>query len=81
MDKIRSVLNSSEFILESISKPLLIYNIFVIALICYDATQLDIKSMGKNTFFLMKKEFVPLALILIKGRRLFGLIEKKVLLN
>ena len=58
MDKIRSVLNSSEFILESISKPLLIYNIFVIALICYDATQLDIKSMGKNTFFLIVGSFL-----------------------
>jgi len=50
MDKF---LNSSELFLESISKPLILYNIFVIALILYDATQFDIKSMGKNTVFLV----------------------------
>ena len=50
MDKF---LNSSEFFLESISKPLILYNIFVIALICYNATQLDTTSMTKNAVFLV----------------------------
>jgi len=46
-------LNSSEFILESTSKPLLIYNIFVIALICYSLVKKDYYSAGKNTICLV----------------------------
>lgn len=50
---IRNLLNSSESFLESLSKPLILYNIFVIALITYDATQGDLMSVGKNFFFLL----------------------------
>jgi len=50
---IRNFLNSSETFLESVSKPLIFYNVFVIALICYNATQQDFMSMGKNFVFLL----------------------------
>jgi energy-coupling factor transporter transmembrane protein EcfT len=49
---IRNLLNSSESFLESISKPLIIYSVFLIALICYNLTQGDVVSMGKNFVFL-----------------------------
>jgi len=50
---IKNLLNSSESFLESLSKPLILYNIFVIALIAYDVTQGDFRSIGKNVFFLI----------------------------
>lgn len=37
---------------QSLCKPLLIYIIFVSALICYDITQLDARAILKNTMFL-----------------------------
>jgi hypothetical protein len=37
---------------QSLCKPLLIYIIFVSALICYDITQLDARAILKNTLFL-----------------------------
>ena len=49
----KTILNSSESLLESISKPLIIYNVIVIALICYDVTQGDLPSVGKNSVFLV----------------------------
>ena len=47
------VLNSGESFLETLSKPLIVYNIFVIALICYNILKEDVQSVYKNTVFLV----------------------------
>lgn len=46
MDAIQKILNS-------VCKPLIVYNIFVIALILYDITQADFNSVIKNSIFLV----------------------------
>jgi hypothetical protein len=45
-------LNTSESFLETVNKPLILYNIFVIALICYNAVKSDWYAAAKNTVFL-----------------------------
>lgn len=53
MSAFRNILNSSERFLENVSKPMMIYNIFVLALICYDLTQENFRAAAKNSVFLV----------------------------
>jgi hypothetical protein len=53
MSSFRKILNSSELFLENISKPMLIYNIFLLALICYNLSQENFGAAAKNSVFLL----------------------------
>ena len=53
MSTFRKILNSSERFLENVSKPMMIYNIFLLALICYNLSQENFTAAAKNSGFLV----------------------------